>query len=466
MRSLLVLPFALSLFLAPLVSACGGDDDDDDDIGDTDDGDDVTDDGDDVADDGTDDGSDLCGEIDGACIVLEPSDDDQTALQSAFLDALPGDVIFMTAGTYVLTLGLSLDVDGVTLRGEGEGQTILSFADQADGAQGILVTADDFTAEDFAIEDTAGDGIKVEGGARIIFRGVRAEWTGEPSQDNGAYGIYPVQCSDILVENSIVRGASDAGIYVGQSERAVVRNSTVENNVAGIEIENTFEADVYENTATGNTGGILVFNLPGLQVENGGLTRVFDNDIIDNNGENFAPAGNTVALVPPGTGFVALAAHDVEIFGNTFAGNQTVNVGIISYFITGNPIDDESYNPYPDSLYFHDNVFESGGEAPTGLLGLALDLALGQIDGAPENVPDIVFDGQVNPELSDPKTEDFTVEFNICASNNGDADYLDLDFDSFDENSLPVFLDPNLDAAPRDCERDPLPAVELEGVAL
>src|SRR5690606_12102352 len=131
-------------------------------------------------------------------------------------------------------------------------ETVISFAGQVDGAQGLLVTADGFTAEDLAVMDTAGDGIKVEGGARVIVRRVRVEWSGTPSQDNGAYGLYPVQCTDVLIEDSLVRGASDAGIYVGQSERIVVRRNRVERNVAGIEIENSFDADVFENTATEN----------------------------------------------------------------------------------------------------------------------------------------------------------------------------------------------------------------------
>lgn len=34
--------------------------------------------------------------------------------------------------------------------------------------------------------------------------------------------------------------------------------------MAGIEIENSLNAEVYENEATENTGGILVFDLPDL----------------------------------------------------------------------------------------------------------------------------------------------------------------------------------------------------------
>src|SRR5690606_32186800 len=153
-------------------------------------------------------------------------------------------------------------------------------------------------------EDTAGDGLKVEGADGVTIRRVRVTWNGTPGPDNGAYGLYPVQCQNVLIEGSLVEGASDAGIYVGQSDTIVVRDNQVRNNVAGIEIENSSNADVHGNTATGNTGGVLVFNLPGLQVQNGAVTRVFDNTIVENNLDNFAPEGNIVGLVPRGTGII------------------------------------------------------------------------------------------------------------------------------------------------------------------
>lgn len=436
MRSLFAFSRTIAFSLvavSPLLSACSGDDDDGE--------------------------VELpCGEIEGNCIELSPSDDDDDLVQTALIDAQPGDVILFRAGIYEFELGLSLDVDGVTLRGEGAADTVLSFAAQIDGAQGLLVTGDDFTAEDFAVEDTVGDAIKVEGAARVVFRGMRTEWTGGPSTDNGAYGLYPVQCTDVLIEDSIVRGASDAGIYVGQSERVVVRRNTVEENVAGIEIENTFEADVYENTATANTGGILVFNLPGLQVQNGATTRVFDNDIFENNGDNFAEAGTTVATVPPGTGFMALAAHQIEVFDNRIADNQSANVLIISYFVTGNRIEDESYDPYPDILDFHDNEIVGGGTMPAGDLEFAWTIVNGVIADLPDAVPDFVFDGILDPARVDGEGQ-YLPEFAICMRANGDADFLNLDFGN-------DFAGASTDATVHDCAHEPLPAVELDGVEL
>ena len=108
------------------------------------------------------------------------------------------------------------------------------------GAEGLLVNAaEHFTIENLAIEDTKGDGLKANGCKDLTIRNVRVEWTGGPDEKNGAYGLYPVQCEHVLIEKSAAIGASDAGIYVGQSTQIVLRDNRAEMNVAGIEIENS-----------------------------------------------------------------------------------------------------------------------------------------------------------------------------------------------------------------------------------
>ena len=65
-----------------------------------------------------------------------------------------------SAGVHEITRSLSLSVPGVTIRGAGMDQSILSFRGQIQGAEGLLVTADDFAIEDLAIEDTVGDALR------------------------------------------------------------------------------------------------------------------------------------------------------------------------------------------------------------------------------------------------------------------------------------------------------------------
>src|SRR3546814_10093543 len=83
-------------------------------------------------------------------------------------------------------------------------KTVLSFKGQRSGAEGLIVNADDFTLESLAIEDSQGDGVKVNEGENITIRGVRVEWTNGSDTDNGAYGLYPVQTRNVLIEDSVV----------------------------------------------------------------------------------------------------------------------------------------------------------------------------------------------------------------------------------------------------------------------
>ena len=242
-------------------------------------------------------------------------------LREALETAVPGDVIEIPAGTFTFKRSLILNTDNVTIRGAGMDQSILSFKGQIAGAEGLSVNASDFVIEDLAIEDTVGDALKVNEGDNITIRRVRTEWTNGPDTENGAYGIYPVQTTNVLLEGNVAIAASDAGIYVGQSKQVVVRDNRAEYNVAGIEVENTIGADVYNNIANNNTGGILVFNMPSIP-QRGYATRVFDNEIHSNNTENFAIPGTAVSGVPAGSGVVINSNDQVEVFNNHFNNNK------------------------------------------------------------------------------------------------------------------------------------------------
>lgn len=311
------------------------------------------------------------------------------------LDAKPGDVIEVPAGKFDFDRSLSLRVDGVTIRGAGPDKSVLSFKGQKAGAEGLLVNASDFTIENLAIEDSKGDGLKVNEAENITIRNVRVEWTGGPKTGNGAYGLYPVKTRNVLIEDSLAIGASDAGIYVGQSRDVIVRNSRAEFNVAGIEIENTVNADVYGNTATNNTGGILVFNMPALS-QQGGAVRVFKNKVFKNNTGNFGAKGTPVASVPAGSGVVINSNDDVEIFDNDIADHKTANIIISSVYSTGYKDDKAAseFDPYPERIHVHGNRLSGGGDSPDRLDFKALKVAMYGLNG---RFPDVLFDGYVNP---------------------------------------------------------------------
>lgn len=308
----------------------------------------------------------------------------QERVQTALLDAKPGDTVALGAGKFMLTDGLSLDVANVIVKGAGEGKTVLSFAGQKSSGEGLLITSNSVTVRDFTMQDTKGDGIKSKGVDRVSFVALTVEWTGGPKETNGAYGVYPVASTNVLIDHVTVRGASDAGIYVGQSKNIIVRNSRAEFNVAGIEIENSMNADVSNNVSTHNAGGILVFDLPGLPQMGGHSTRIFRNQVVDNDTPNFAPKGNIVAGVPTGTGIMLMANRDVHVFENVISGNQTTGVMIISYT---RDFDDKTYNPLPRDMVVRDNKIGRNGWEPSLPGGRTLAQAAGG------TLPPVMWDG-------------------------------------------------------------------------
>lgn len=363
--------------------------------------------------------------------------DVQKKFQREFIEIPDGSVLNLPAGNFRLNASLWLDdKKDVIIRGAGEGKTLLDFGDQISGAEGLKITnSANISVEDLTVQNTRGDAIKAQEVEGITFRNVTAAWTNGADKSNGGYGLYPVHCTRVLIENCTARGASDAGIYVGQSKFIIVRNSKAFENVAGIEIENSLYADVHDNDVYNNTGGILVFDLPDLIQKQGGYVRIFKNHIRDNNHVNFAPKGNIVGKVPPGTGVMILATRHVEAFENRIANNITAGTAIISYHMTENPIKDASYDPFPADIYIHDNYYERPRVRATGKGRMGkmyrFKLRFGK------DVPHIIYDG-----IEDKKRD----ERNICISDNSNVTFADIDAGG-------GFKNISRDLAPYDCRQ-------------
>ncbi|MFY0639461.1 MAG: right-handed parallel beta-helix repeat-containing protein [Bermanella sp.] len=370
----------------------------------------------------------------------------QSELLNALLDSETGDTFVFPQGRYNLTKtisfqgknGDSIDVDNLTFRGAGKDKTIFDVSgSSADGFK--IEDTDNLVFEDFGVYESNNNAIKVIGANGVIMRRIATVWETDYQATNGAYGLYPVESSNILIEDSFVKGSADAGVYVGQSSNIVVRNNIAEKNVAGIEIENSTNADVYGNTARGNTGGILVFDLPIGNGKYGSDVRVFDNIVEANNAPNFA-AGCTdaqvaadtcfeggVHIVPPGTGVIVLSTSNVEIYENTITDHKTIGVAITSYMMPDDRVAEEpnqnvgtevlkysdiskfadkyldGWSPFVNGINIHDNTITvaEGINAPEGklinelLLGVgSLQSTLGIISGDERTqLPSIFYDG-------------------------------------------------------------------------
>ncbi len=385
----------------------------------------------------------------GALTIIAPSEDPYSEIQTALILAQPGDIVRLSEGRYELEDSLSIDVDGIIFEGEGINKSVLSFKNQQSGAQGLSITSDKVILRDFAVEDAKGDAIKVKGVNGISFIRIRTEWTGGPKATNGAYGLYPVESKNVLIDSCVAIGASDAGIYVGQSENIIVKNSTAEFNVAGIEIENSYYADVFDNYAANNTGGILIFDLPDIPQQGGHHVRVFRNKSVNNNTDNFAPEGNIVGEVPRGSGIIIQASSNVEVFDNDIGDNDTINIAIVTY---GSETEDQNYYPHPKAIQIHGNRFGKTGYNPDLETG-ELAKILFEITGG--DMPDIFWDGIVplNQIIFGQPDED-----KIVLGDNGDASFLTI-------NPIKYLL-PFFDPVDRDYEKfrseiTPLPPVKF-----
>lgn len=365
----------------------------------------------------------------GCTLVAAPPtgnpDTDHANVQLALASVEPGDVVCLHKGTYKFADELDLSfVKHIEIRGSTmDDGTVFDFGPQTRGAYGLQVTTcDGFVLSHVAVLDAHGDAIRVSETTGVTFQDVVVEWTHGPKTSNGPYGLYPVSSSRILIDHCRVSGASDAGIYVGQSDTILVRNSEASGNVAGIEIENSTDAEVVGNWAHDNVGGILVFNLPGLPVKDGKRAKVHHNRVENNNQPQFADPAGIVSLVPSGTGIMVMASDSNEVHDNYVVNNESVGLALISWKTAqsaGRTDSDPTYDMYPQSNYVHDNSFSNNGYAPPeGTIAAAI-----RAGAKLSRIPDMVWDAFVDPTL--PGTTG-----NNCFENNAGS-FLDLDGPGF-----------------------------------
>ncbi len=374
--------------------------------------------------------------------TLQPMEDSEAttdAIDAALLEVQSGDVVCLVDGDYEMTRGVSLTVDDVEIRGESQQGVVLDFSEQSGGSSGIDVeNADNFTIRHLSVHNTAGDGIQVRNGDGVHFDGIDVIWDSESDSNNGDYGLYPVMSQNIIIENSYVFGASDAGIYLGQSEDGIIRGNVVEGNVAGLEVENSSRIDVYDNVATDNSAGILIFNLPELERKEGDTVRAFDNQVTDNNRANFSgESAGIISLVPAGSGFLIVGVQDVRVYDNEIIDHKSIGVGAVSFDSLPQSYEDDEYNPNAELIDVFDNVIDEAGYDPEALAAQLIDF---------EPIPHVVWDGVFDDEVDLEDRQN-------CFSGNVDSDGEPATYGNMATESM------ELDDV--DCSLDELPAVEL-----
>lgn len=167
-----------------------------------------------------------------------------------------------------------------------------------------------------------------------------------------------------MIEGTESIGASDAGIYVGQTTRALIRNSRAVYNVMGFEIENVQGGEYVGNIGECNTGGFLIYDLDGLD-QYGYGTRMYNNIVRNNNTYNFN-SGGFVGNVPAGSGIITLSYDRMDVFNNEVYNNNTGGFIWASYELfpegAGRPSETQ-IDFYTEGVNIFDNVFRNNGNA-------------------------------------------------------------------------------------------------------
>ena len=217
------------------------------------------------------------------------------------------------------------------------------------------------------------DGIFVTGASGVSFRDIFGDGDNlsTPAIDSiSKYAVFPIMSTDVVVEGTEVVNVRDAGIYVGQSERVLMRHNYITDCVSGMELENSKDGEVYGNTMTANTGGLLVFKLPTPEHQVAGGHYVYDNVSFSNNTPNFAEPGTTVSAVPMGTGIMVISDDD-----SVYENNQVIRNGSYGFLIldqvainalAGNIFDPPSYDQDSDGLSFLNNFVPSSSNKRNG----------------------------------------------------------------------------------------------------
>lgn len=274
------------------------------------------------------------------------------SIQAAVDRARPGDRIEVLPGIY--RESVMIDLNDIELAGivrNGDRPVLDGGGTMSDA---VVVSGDNFTIRGFELRNYEGNGVVVHKASNVRFIDLVAHNTGK-------YGVYPVECTGVLIDSCVVSGVWDAGVYAGQSRDVVIQNSEAYHNTIGFEAENCVNVLFANNSAHQNSLGILVVLLPDLPSKEASNARVIGNRVFENNYPNLSPAGNLVHLVEPGVGIAINSADTTEVTRNIIEGHDSYGVAI--YALTDIFADREEFDvdPDPDGNFIHGNQLANNG---------------------------------------------------------------------------------------------------------
>src|SRR4029450_868998 len=181
-------------------------------------------------------------------------------------------------------------------------------------------------------------------------------------------------------DHSFASGAHDTGFYIGQSHNARMDQNVATQNVSGYEIENSIGVTADYNVAHDNTGGILSFTLPFLDVKEN-HDNVIEHNVVHHNNAPNECSGGTVCEVPSGTGILVLAADSNEVRENLVTDNRSFGIAVANICVAQQLPPDVcsalDIDPNPDDNRIPSNAVLGNGANPDPILPpvFAVDLA-------------------------------------------------------------------------------------------
>src|SRR5215472_7777444 len=286
-----------------------------------------------------------------------------TTIQSAVDAAQPGDIVQVPQGTYRENVVVTKDnitieaSPGAVLDGMGlAGNTGIKVAppNSSGRINGFVLSG--MTIQNFSLSGVllrSTDNFRITGGTFV---------------GNDEYGIFPIQSSEGLIDHNYVSGSDDTGIYVGQSHDILVKKNRAIDCTVGIEVELSSHIDVRNNTAKGNTIGLVVQVLPGLSIAVTSDINITGNKLIGNNRANpVTDPGELLSRLPSGIGFLNVGGDRVIVEGNTASENKSAGIVVIQLPPQLASLDPR-LDPFPDDNRIRDNLVMGNGSDPDSKL--------------------------------------------------------------------------------------------------